>query len=340
MTNLKYVLALAIAMFCGEVYAQVATSIKVVDTRDIVPLPTDYNAEVKFEFKHRGTISVPGAGSYSGLFTIAPWSDNSGNKTHQLNFNDGGLFYRNALPENSSWGTWKKVLMLDSDNRLGIGTESPLVKFHVGGSSIIEQRIQLGNYQSTWLNDQISGYSNGIHITDAALFVPVHLNSASDLRMYIVDDSNDAFSIWGNTCVGGSCGDLNAASQIVRFEGGGNVLFNGNIGVGVTFPTAKIDVDGTIRATEIKVQAQTADFVFEDSYELKKLSEVEQFITTNKHLPDIPSAKQMEENGVGLSEMNKLLLQKVEELTLYVIELKKENERCHARIDSLVTIQP
>jgi hypothetical protein len=101
----------------------------------------------------------------------------------------------------------------------------------------------------------------------------------------------------------------------------------GNVGIGIDDPKAKLHVDGNILAKEIKVEAQTADFVFEDNYQLKDLSEVEEFITTNKHLPDIPSAKQMKENGVGLSEMNKLLLQKVEELTLYVISLEKNQKQ-------------
>ena len=87
---------------------------------------------------------------------------------------------------------------------------------------------------------------------------------------------------------------------------------------------SNLDVKGIVSASEIKVEAQTADFVFEEDYPLKSLKEVEQFIITNKHLPDIPSAKQMEKDGVGLAEMNKLLLQKVEELTLYVIEQQKE----------------
>lgn len=100
----------------------------------------------------------------------------------------------------------------------------------------------------------------------------------------------------------------------------------GNIGIGVDDPKAKLHVDGNILANEIKVQAQTADFVFEEDYQLKSLEEVEQFVHKNKHLPDVPSAQQMEENGVGLSEMNKLLLQKIEELTLYVIELKKNQK--------------
>lgn len=82
---------------------------------------------------------------------------------------------------------------------------------------------------------------------------------------------------------------------------------NGFIGMGTDDPKSKLDVRGAIKATEIKVEAQTADFVFEDYYRLKDLSEVEESINTNKHLSYLPSAKQMEENGVGLTEMNKLL---------------------------------
>ena len=109
----------------------------------------------------------------------------------------------------------------------------------------------------------------------------------------------------------------------------------GNVGIGITAPAAKLHVDGNIIAKEIKVEAQTADFVFEDDYQLKSLEEVEQFITTNKHLPDIPSAKQMEKDGVGLAEMNKLLLQKVEELTLYVIEQQKEIVRLKTKEEKI-----
>jgi hypothetical protein len=110
----------------------------------------------------------------------------------------------------------------------------------------------------------------------------------------------------------------------------------GNIGVGVEVPQAKLDVNGDIRATEIRVEANgnTADFVFDENYDLKELEEVEAFIKKNKHLPDIPSAEELEASGVNLAEMNKLLLQKIEELTLYVIEKNKDVEELELKFNN------
>ena len=105
------------------------------------------------------------------------------------------------------------------------------------------------------------------------------------------------------------------------------------VGIGTINPKAKLDVAGTIRATEIKVEAQSADFVFDEDYNLLDLNEVERFINENKHLPDIPSAAEMEESGVNLAEMNKLLLQKIEELTLYAIKKDKEVEELTTKFE-------
>ncbi|WP_068473235.1 hypothetical protein [Saccharicrinis aurantiacus] len=99
---------------------------------------------------------------------------------------------------------------------------------------------------------------------------------------------------------------------------------DGRVGINNSNPAYALDVKGTISATEIKVTAQTADFVFEEDYNLRSLNEVNAFIEQNKHLPDVPSASEMEEEGVNIAEMNKILLQKVEELTLYIID--KDNE--------------
>ncbi len=79
----------------------------------------------------------------------------------------------------------------------------------------------------------------------------------------------------------------------------------------------------TVTAKEVNVTAQPADFVFEKDYQLRTVEEVDKYVTEHKHLPDVPSAKKMEEDGVNLAEMNKVLLQKVEELTLYIIDQEK-----------------
>lgn len=113
----------------------------------------------------------------------------------------------------------------------------------------------------------------------------------------------------------------------------------GGVGIGTTsISSYKLSVNGTIRAKEVKVETGWSDFVFEENYPLKPLTEVEAFIKENGHLPDIPSAKEVEENGVNVGEMEAKLLQKIEELTLYVIELNKENELQDERNNKLLEI--
>lgn len=110
---------------------------------------------------------------------------------------------------------------------------------------------------------------------------------------------------------------------------------NGRVGIGTINPIYKLDVNGTIRACEARVNATGCDFVFEKNYKLMSLYELEKFIKEKKHLPEIPSAKEVEENGIGIGEMNSKLLQKIEEMTLYMIELKKENEEIKKAITKL-----
>ena len=111
---------------------------------------------------------------------------------------------------------------------------------------------------------------------------------------------------------------------------------NGYVGIGTTTPDAPLTVAGNIHAREIKVTATAggADFVFADDYALPSLQEVKAFVKENKHLPEIPSAAEMEADGLHLAEMNIKLLQKVEELTLYMIDkdqqLKEQEQRLKA----------
>ena len=92
-------------------------------------------------------------------------------------------------------------------------------------------------------------------------------------------------------------------------------------------------------AEEIRVESSTSwpDYVFTTDYELPTLKEVQKYIQEKGHLPNIPSAAEIEENGVQLGEMNRLLLEKIEELTLYVIELKNQNEQQQKEIEKLKT---
>lgn len=104
-------------------------------------------------------------------------------------------------------------------------------------------------------------------------------------------------------------------------------LQNGNIGIGTSTPTAKLTVAGNIKSREVNVTVDAgADFVFEKDYDLPSLTILEAYIKNNKHLPEIAPAKAMQQNGINLSEMNIKLLQKIEEMTLYIIELNKRVE--------------
>lgn len=134
----------------------------------------------------------------------------------------------------------------------------------------------------------------------------------------------------------------------IRFFGQGEQFMvikapDGLVGIGTNNPDEKLTVKGKIHAEEVKVDLSVpADYVFEKyftgnsylkpDYEMLSLSEVESFVKENKHLPSIPSAKEIQENGLYLGSMNNLLLQKIEELTLYIIEQNKRIEELEAKV--------
>lgn len=101
----------------------------------------------------------------------------------------------------------------------------------------------------------------------------------------------------------------------------------GNVGIGTTAPAHFLHVAGTIGAEEIIVSSTGADFVFDPKYRLAPLTEVAAYIQQNHHLPDIPSAREVQEKGVNLGDMQTKLLAKVEELTLHVIQISEQNQQ-------------
>lgn len=104
---------------------------------------------------------------------------------------------------------------------------------------------------------------------------------------------------------------------------------------GVDVSNYKLFVKGGILTEEVRVSTLWADYVFNEDYNLKSLDEVEKFINDNGHLPNVPSAKQVEENGIELGEMAKIQQEKIEELTLYIIEQNKINEEQTEEIKTL-----
>jgi hypothetical protein len=113
---------------------------------------------------------------------------------------------------------------------------------------------------------------------------------------------------------------------------------SGNFGIGVKNPgTFKLAVEGKIGAREVNINTTTPwpDYVFNPGHKLLSLEEIKTYIEKNKHLPEVPSAKEIETNGVNLGEMNILLLKKVEELTLYMLDLKKENDLLKSRMEKI-----
>jgi len=104
----------------------------------------------------------------------------------------------------------------------------------------------------------------------------------------------------------------------------------GNVGIGTTNPGSfKLAVEGNIGARGVRVTNANPwpDYVFNNQYKLKSLTSLEEYIRKNNRLPNIPSAQEVKENGIELGQMNAKLLEKIEELTLYVIDLKKEIEQ-------------
>jgi hypothetical protein len=158
-------------------------------------------------------------------------------------------------------------------------------------------------------------------------------------------NSNSISAVWGLATAAGNyglspgdtlLGTIGASRGNIyinaNYYGGGtnrNVLIqpsSGYVGIGTTTPQHLLHVAGTIGAEEVIVSATGADYVFQPDYHLSPLTEVATYIEQNHHLPGIPSAKEVQEQGVNLGDMQTKLLAKIEELTLHMIETERENQ--------------
>ena len=130
--------------------------------------------------------------------------------------------------------------------------------------------------------------------------------------------------------------NLESTGRLMITGQGNHYINGGNVGIGTTNPGDMLTVAGKIGAREIKVSTSAgADFVFEPGYEIPDLKTLGKFVKAHKHLPEIQTAKEMVENGINLGELNIKLLQKVEELTLHLIEKDKQIDNQNTKVNDL-----
>ncbi|WP_291152129.1 hypothetical protein [Flavobacterium sp. UBA7680] len=189
--------------------------------------------------------------------------------------------------------------------------------------------LYFGRWSSQWKGWNKIWHSGNLN-NSSTDFTAKTLNTAKiNLSVPGSSEQIDAFTI-DVTSFGTAENAARSSFFRVRDIGASNMIpfiikGNGNVGIGTTNATSRLTVAGNITSREVKVTVDAgADFVFENNYKLPSLDSLDKFIKENKHLPEIASAEKMKKDGINLSEMNIKLLQKVEELTLYMIEQDKK----------------
>lgn len=186
-------------------------------------------------------------------------------------------------------------------------------------------------------------------------FVPLHLEAGSSPTAMVINkpSNGDFFEFrMANVSKGYIRGTINEIEMgTYASNNNGDIVLstreigriivhsNGRIGINTSYNNAgfQLAVDGNIICEDITTLPRVAwpDYVFSKTYKLKPLREVEKFIANNHHLPGVPSAKQIEQKGIQLGDMQKRMMEKIEELTLYIIELNKKNEALGKEISKL-----
>lgn len=198
---------------------------------------------------------------------------------------------------------------ISGDGNIGIGTENPMFKLDINGDAKIKQ--------SLFISGSSGGYTTG---DNPVLYFGINSEFAK-INLPFGDKMNFS-SYHGYTFNTSNNGSIAIPALTIGITG--------NVGIGTIAPDEKLTVKGKIHTQEVRVDMSgplVPDYVFANDYQLKSLQEVEAYIKQNSHLPEIPSAKEIEKKGLMLAEMNMALLKKIEELTLYAIEQEKNTAK-------------
>lgn len=317
------------------------------------------NAPIKF-FTDGGTnpigntekVIITAAGNM-GIGVLAPTDKLDVNGSVRINKNV--LYLLDAADLNHGLGYFGTNLFTTTGNYANKNFDGPVL-FGFNGGALGTTQGANRNVALSWLNNG----NVGIGVQNPTTSLDVYqasttntLNTALKLgaNMYGVNsgpfiDFNLRYQGGFTNWIGGRIGSVyetssssNNSAALVFYTNNNNdgnagpdgttekmrILGNGAMLIGtVNYTGYLLAVNGSVRAKSLKIDSNWADFVFEKNYELRPLKEVEKFIQENGHLPEIPTTKEVTENGIDVGEMNAKLLQKVEELTLYVIELEKK----------------
>ncbi|MES2777320.1 MAG: hypothetical protein V4722_24290 [Bacteroidota bacterium] len=213
-----------------------------------------------------------------------------------------------------------------------LATTSPVARFATTSDNSNRSVIELNNLGTGYTIDMLQGGTNAMRINGTN--PQIMFNNAHQQKGFVQLNGND-FRL-------GTVSDNTDGNIVFRSGGADRVFINsdGQLLVGGATPPAgsyKVAVKGSIAASAFTVIATNnwPDYVFQKSYKLKSLEETEAFINANHHLPNIPAAAEVEKNGFELGDMQKRMMEKIEELTLHLIEANKRQAEANQRIASL-----